>query len=226
MFCDRDNYYKGYSEGLEKGLLKDTNNFCSNVLNFLIATGTISAAIFAFLTWQDNKYISRLDKVIDAYYESFVPSIAADSISMEMYNTHILIKNVDVNNVSKNKDFQDYFAGKNIDLNELKKQRYEFYKEEIIEKIKNINPESYRLISSLEKIKPFITEKLKEDVEDFIASIKEVEFYLHEMKLSIKSNNLNDSDREKLIEPLHYKINEQKECFIELIDKIRNDLNI
>ncbi|MDE3979527.1 hypothetical protein NUQ49_02650, partial [Glaesserella parasuis] len=150
MFCNRDNYYKGYSEGLAEGLSQKSSSFYPNVLNTCIAIATIAAAIFTYNNWQDARYISRLDSIIEAYYETFIPSIATDGISMDMYYTYkVAMKDIDINKVAKTTNFSMSFPS-DIDFNKLKEQKEDFYTNEILINIKKTIPNSYKLIASLE----------------------------------------------------------------------------
>ncbi|MCT8750542.1 hypothetical protein KZ344_03520 [Glaesserella parasuis] len=80
--------------------------------------------------------IYRLDSIIEAYYETFIPSIATDGISMDMYYTYkVAMKDIDINKVAKTTNFSMSFPS-DIDFNKLKEQKEDFYTNEILINIK------------------------------------------------------------------------------------------
>ena len=193
----------------------------SCALNTCIAISTIFTAIFAYHTWQDSRYIYQVNDIVDAYYEKFTPSISGN-LPLEMYPVHFTIKNIDLDKVAKNTNFSKDFPS-DTNWNKENEQLINFYKEEISKNILESTPNPFQLVSSLEKIKPFLSEKLKDDIEDFIVTTKitELNFYKAKKDLIYKADNQNDNFN-KLLDA----ISEQHESFKELINNIRNHLGI
>lgn len=226
MFCNKDNYYKGYTKGFKDGISHNSKNksLMPNLINIIIAIPAFLTAFFAYKTWQDARFIARTDSIVDSYYATFIPSIAISDITLEMHQTFSLInKDWNLNQLSRNKELSKSIASfpKGTDFDKLAEKQASFYRTEVLEKIHKANPNSSRLISSLEKIKPFLSNLMINKIEDFIALVKETELIIYQTKF-----DPNSLQNEEYINKLYNHIHEQNKEFNDLMDKIRDELGM
>lgn len=225
MFCNKNNYYKGYTKGFKDGISHNSKkkSLIPNLINIIIAIPAFLTAFFAYKTWQDARFIAKTDNIIDSYYEIFIPSIAIRDITLEMHHTFTLIKDINLNQLSRNKELSKFIESfpKDTDFNKLKEKKADFYRTEVIEKIHKANPNSSKLISSLEKIKPFLSNFMINKIEDFIALVKSTELIIYQTKFA--PDSLENKDN---IETLLNHIYEQDEQFNNLMNEIRHELGM
>lgn len=225
MFCNKNNYYKGYTKGFKDVTSHNSKkkSLIPNLINIIIAIPAFITAFFAYKTWQDARFITKTDNIIDSYYEIFIPSIAIGDITLEMHHTFTSIKDINLNQLSRNKELSKFIESfpKDIDFNELKEKKADFYRTKVIEKIHKANPNSSKLISSLEKIKPFLSNFMINKIEGFIDLVKQTEFIIYQIKFS--PDSLEDKDN---IYALLNHIYEQDEQFNNLMNEIRHELGM
>ena len=225
MFCNKNNYYKGYTKGFKDGISHNSKNksLMPNLINIIIAIPAFLTAFFAYKTWQDARFIARTDSIVDSYYATFIPSIAISDITLEMHHNFTLIKDINLNQLSKNKELSKFIESfpKDTDFDKLAEKQASFYRTEVLEKIHKANPNSSRLISSLEKIKPFLSNLMINKIEDFIALVQETELIIYQTKFDPDS-----LQNEEYINKLRNHIHEQNKEFNDLMDKIRDELGM
>ena len=192
MFCKQDQYYKGYAKGIQDGISQssDKNNCYFILLNTCIAIGTLVGAFFTYHTWQDSKYSSKIDNAIDVYYGIFIPSMSQSRLTM----------------LQRAYTFEPSIAPKTVNEHIEKKYLLE----------DQIDSSASRVISSLRKIKPYLSQKLVSELEKFLGQIKD-------MKDVLSSNALKNSIDNSSNIP-NKKIEELNEDFDKLMNKIRDDL--